>query len=319
MKYLSRQEDRYSTKLGEYIIGNSNELLKGDSLQRYKGKVQLILTSPPYILNLKKTYGNLTGSDYREWFINLKNVWYDYLTEDGSIVIELGNAWDPGGPVQSTIPLESLLGFLKEPSKPLYLCQQFINYNPARLPSPAQWVTRQKIRVTDSYTHLWWMSKIQNPKANNQNVLRPYSKSMKNLLKSKKYNGGIRPSGHKIGEKSFLADKGGSISHNLFEVEPLEDKREVRLPNVFSHSNTASADKYSKLVREKGLTTHPAMMPIGLANYFIQFLTDENDIVLDPFAGSNTTGYSAETLGRKWLCIEKDMKNLILSELRFKI
>jgi site-specific DNA-methyltransferase (cytosine-N4-specific) len=45
-------------------------------------------------------------------------------------------------------------------------------------------------------------------------------------------------------------------------------------------------------------------MPIGLPSFFIKFLTERRDLVLDPFAGSNTTGAAAEQLGRRWLAIE---------------
>ena len=46
--------------------------------------------------------------------------------------------------------------------------------------------------------------KTDYPKADNRKVLRPYSESMKSLLKRGSYNAGKRPSEHSIGEKSFL-------------------------------------------------------------------------------------------------------------------
>jgi len=42
----------------------------------------------------------------------------------------------------------------------------------------------------------------------------------------------------------------------------------------------------------------------GLVNFFIEFLTDEDDLILDPFSGSNTTGYCAEKLNRNWMSFE---------------
>ncbi len=86
------------------------------------------------------------------------------------------------------------------------MCQEFICYNPARLPSPVQWVTIHRIRAIDSFTHEWWISNSDYPKADNRRVLRPYSKSMKKLLKSGKFNSGKRPSEHVISEKGFLTD-----------------------------------------------------------------------------------------------------------------
>ena len=294
----------HSTPLGTYYLGDSESLLLNDLGNSLRGRVQLILTSPPFPLNNKKSYGNLEGEEYKRWFAALSPIFSELLAPDGSIVIELGNSWEPNRPVQSTLHLESLIQFVKYPHADLRLCQQFICYNPARLPSPAQWVTIERKRITDSYTHVWWMAKTDNPKADNRKVLRPYSKSMQSLLRRQKYNAGLRPSEHHISKKSFLKDHGGSIAHNLFEIEPLDAHRPVRLPNAFSFPNTQSNDFYSRTCRQRSLIPHPARMPIGLAAFFIQFLTDPGDLVLDPFAGSNTTGYVAECLERIWLSIE---------------
>lgn len=294
----------HKTKLGKYYLGDSVELLTEKLGRQLKGKVQLILTSPPFPLNKKKSYGNLKGDEFREWFVGLAEVFSDLLTDDGSIVVEMGNSWESGRPVQSLLHLESLLGFVKNPNAGLRLCQQFICNNPSRLPSPAQWVTVNRIRLTDSFTHLWWMSKSDYPKADNSKVLRPYSKSMKKLLERKSYNSGRRPSQHKISEKSFLEDNGGSISQNIFEIEAINEGQDTRLPNAFSISNTNSNDAYLRACREQGIKPHPARMPEGLASFFVQFLTEPGDIVLDPFAGSNTTGAVAEQLKRKWVSLD---------------
>lgn len=297
-------EKHHGTKLGDFYVGDSVNLLKKNLYSSYANQVQLILTSPPFPLNNKKSYGNLEGETYKQWFIDLATTFASLLTADGSIVIELGNSWLPGRPVQSLLHLESLIGFVNHPDAGLRLCQQFVCYNPSRLPSPAEWVTIRRIRLTDSYTNIWWMSKSDFPKADNQRVLRPYSKSMKALLKRQSYNTGKRPSEHVISENGFLTDHGGSISQNFFELEEMDDKREVRLPNAFSMSNSSSNDFFSRSCREQGITPHPARMPVGLAFFFIQFLTDPGDLVLDPFAGSNTTGYAAEKLERKWASFE---------------
>ncbi len=294
----------YETAVGKYYTGNAEDLLTSD-LTELKNKVQLILTSPPFPLNKKKRYGNLQGEEYKNWFINLAEIFSNLLTEDGSIVIELGNSWEPGLPVQSLLHLESLIGFVKSPKANLRLCQEFVCYNPSRLPSPAQWVTIDRIRTIDSFTHVWWMSKSDYPKADNKKVLRPYSKSMKLLLKKQKYNKGVRPSEHKISEKGFLKNNKGSIMHNLIEIEQIDEDRNIRLPkNVFSIANTNSNDFFLRTCQERGIAPHPARMPLELANFFIEFLTDPGDIVLDPFAGSNTTGFCAEKLSRSWISIE---------------
>ena len=155
--------------------------------------------------------------------------------------------------------------------------------------------------MKDSYTHVWWMSPSQRPKANNRNVLVEYSKSMKLLLKNKKYNFGKRPSEFVIGEKSFFTNNAGAIPSNVLTI-----------------ANTSSSDDYQNYCREKGLQLHPARMPGKLAEFFIKFLTDKNDLVLDPFGGSNTTGASAQELGRRWISVEPQKDYIIGSKARFK-
>lgn len=198
----------------------------------------------------------------------------------------------------STLALRALLSFLNEGR--LNLCQQFICYNSARLPTPAPWVNIERIRVKDSFTHLWWMAKTERPKADNRRVLVPYSDSMRRLLTTGKYNSGLRPSGHQIGAESFLRDNGGAIPSN-----------------VIMTVNTVANDKYLDYCRKRRLKPHPARMPDQVAAFFIKFLTEPGDLVLDPFGGSNTTGAVAEELGRKWLSIECDSQYVLGSKGRF--
>lgn len=317
-KAHSKESILHKTRAGRYLHGRAEDLLRGPLGRRLTGKVQLLLTSPPFPLNNKKSYGNLTGQAYREWFASLAELFSDLLMPNGSIVIEVGNAWEAERPVQSLLPMECLLDFVKNERAQLRLCQEFICYNPARLPSPAQWVTVGRERVTDSFTRVWWMSRSDHPKANNSRVLRPYSNSMRALLRKKSFNRKPRPSEHHISEDGFLADNGGSIAHNVFELSPMTPGRSVRLPNAFAFANTGSSDWYARTCRDRGIAPHPARMPAGLASFFVQFLTDPGDLVLDPFAGSNTSGFVAELLGRRWMSIEASRKYAEQSRIRFQ-
>jgi len=306
-----------ATDLGRFCRGDSVKFIHEELLPDFKGKVDLILTSPPFPLNKKKKYGNEQGEEYKRWFTELAPLYKELLSKKGSIVMEIGNAWEANRPVQSLLHLECLLGFVK--AADLRLIQEFICYNPSKLPTPAQWVTVNRIRTVDSYTHIWWMAKSDAPKADNRKVLRPYSKSMQQLLKRGTYNAGKRGSEHVISEKGFLTDHGGSIAHNFFELEPIEGKRDPRLPhNVLSFSNTNSNDYFMRACRKKGITTHPARMHMGVADFFIEFLTDPGDLVLDPFAGSGTTCYAAERAGRRWIGCEIDPEYIKQVKIRFK-
>jgi site-specific DNA-methyltransferase (cytosine-N4-specific) len=287
-----------STQLGASYHGLAEDVIARE-LEPYKGRVSLILTSPPFPLNRKKRYGNLVGEEYLQWLSDFGPRFRDLLKPRGSIVIEVGNAWEPGEPTMSTLSLEALLGFLK--SGELKLCQQFIWNNPARLPTPVEWVNIKRVRVKDAFTHLWWMAKTAHPLANNRRVLTPYSASMRKLLSNGKYNAGTRPSQHDIGAKSFLTDNGGAIPSNVITL-----------------SNTLATDGYQHYCRDQGIKPHPARMPLGLAEFFIKFLTRPGDLVLDPFSGSNVTGACAENLGRRWLAIEAEQDYIDGSVGRFQ-
>ena len=210
----------------------------------------------------------------------------------------MGNAWIKGKPVMTSAPLRALIEFIDRGN--LHLCQQFIWNNPARLPSPAQWVNVERIRVKDSFTHIWWMSKHEKPKANNRRVLKKYSQAMVDLLERGTYNAGTRPSEHQIGEKSFLTNNKGAIPSNVFTV-----------------SNTSSSSPYLTYCKENNFKRHPARMPSEIVEFFIRFLTKPGSLILDPFAGSNTTGSVAESLGRSWISIEQDIEYILGSRGRF--
>jgi DNA modification methylase len=290
----------YRTQLGVMLETRIEDALNEPPLSECVGKVNLVFTSPPFPLVTKKRYGNKTGDEYLEWLSLLAPKLAGLLTPDGSMVIEIGNAWERGRPVMSILPLQALMRFLE--SAKLHLCQQFIFYNPARLPGPAQWVNVERIRVKDAFTHIWWMARSERPKADNRKVLMPYGADMRKLLKSQSYNAGLRPSGHLIGEETFLRDNGGAIPSNVLRI-----------------SNTSWNADYLKYCKKTAVKPHPARMPPGIADFFVRFLTDKSDLVVDPFAGSNTTGFVAETLERRWISVESVSEYVRGSRGRFPI
>ncbi len=283
----------YSEDYGNVYLGNTLELIKfipDDS-------VNLILTSPPFALTRKKEYGNESAEKYIEWFLPFAHEFKRVLAPDGSFVLDLGGAYLPGFPVRSIYQYELLVTLCKEVG--FSLAQEFYHYNPSRLPTPAEWVTVRRIRVKDSVNVVWWLSKTPHPKANNRKVLKPYSKSMKNLLK-RGYKAKLRPSGHDISNK-FQKDNQGAIPPNLLEI-----------------ANTESNSAYLRRCKQEGIKPHPARFPSAFAEFFIKFVTDEGDVVLDPFAGSNTTGFVAERLKRRWISFEINEDYIVGSRYRFE-
>jgi site-specific DNA-methyltransferase (cytosine-N4-specific) len=256
--------------------------------------VALVVTSPPFALRRRKAYGNVDAAEYVEWLWPFAEQIHRVLRPDGSFVLELGGAWNPGSGTRSLYQYELVLRL----ARLFHLAQEFYWYNPSKLPTPAEWVTIQRTRVKDAVNMLWWFSKTENPKADNRRVLRPYSRSMRRLLKDG-YKAARRPSQHDIGPH-FRRDNGGAIP-----------------PNILTLPNTRSADEYIRRCRDAGLTPHPARFLPAIPDFFIRFLTDPGQLVLDPFAGSNVTGQVAEQLERKWLSIEIDADYVASSRLRF--
>jgi len=304
----------FSKASGESFCADSLKLIQSKRfLSKYKGKFNLIFTSPPFPLISKKKYGNEFGDNYISWLSKYAQPLSDLLSEDGSLIIELGNSWEKGQPTFSTTNLEALLEFKK--SAGLHLCQEFICHNPSRLPNPAVWVTVKRIRVNDTYTRIWWLSKSTNPKADNRQVLSKYSASMVSKLKKKNFYGGKRPSGYKITD-NFEKNNKGSIPSNFINLLGGEFLFE-NLENSLAISNSNTQSIYNSFCLDNDLERHPARMQIKLCEFFIRFLTNENDTVFDPFAGSNTTGMVAEVLKRKWVSSEFNIDYIKGSLIRF--
>lgn len=273
----------YETSLGQIICGDSKKYLK--SLE--DNSVDLIVTSPPFGLVREKEYGNVAADKYCDWFKSFAKQFLRVLKNSGSLVIDIGGAWTPGKPIRSLYHFKLLIMLVEEFE--FHLAQEFYWWNPSKLPTPAEWVTIRRIRVKDAVNCVWWLSKTPYPKASNRRVLQPYSKSQMNLFDNG-YKAKKRPSGHDISE-NFSNKNKGAIPPNLLPI-----------------ANTESNSAYQNYCRENNLAEHPARFPNELPEFFVRMLTDKNDLVIDPFAGSCVTGEVCEKLERKWKCIdlEKD-------------
>jgi site-specific DNA-methyltransferase (cytosine-N4-specific) len=275
-------------------LGDSRDLLR----QMPEESVDLVVTSPPYALHFKKEYGNVDKSQYVLWFRSFAEEIHRILKPTGSFVLNIGGSYNAGSPTRSLYHFRLLLMLCDELK--FHLAQECFWYNPAKLPSPAEWVNVRRVRIKDSVEYVWWLGKTPSPKADNRRVLVEYSPDMKRLL-TRGYRAKDRPSGHKITSK-FGADRGGSIPSNLLE-----------------RGNNESNSNYIRLCEEHGLKPHPARFPAALPEFFIKLLTEPRDLVLDPFAGSNTTGAVAERQDRRWIGFELEPKYVASSRLRFVV
>lgn len=292
---IEQEKYAYATDLGRAFIGDSLELIP----KLEDNSVNLAFTSPPFALLRKKEYGNKEQEDYVEWLAEFARLMMPKLKNDGSLVVDLGGAYEKGYPIRSLYNYRVLIHFCDVLG--YKLAEEFFWNNPSKLPSPIEWVNKRKIRAKDSVNTVWWFSKSEFPKADIKKVLAPYSDRMKKLIEDpeKFYKPKKRPSGHDIGA-SFGNDNGGAIPSNLL-----------------SFPNSESNSKYMSSCKTLDIKAHPARFPKKLPEFFINYLTDENDLVVDFFAGSNTTGEVCQELKRRWFSFEIDAEYVAASSFRF--
>lgn len=285
----------YFTSQGATYIGDSRELLA----ELPDNSVNLVMTSPPFALQRQKEYGNLDQHEYIDWFLDFGRLVHQKLKDDGSFVVDFGGAYMKGVPARSLYNFRVLLRMVDELG--FFLAEDFYWFNSSKLPSPIEWVNKRKVRVKDSINTVWWFSKTEWPKADVTKVLAPYSDRMKKLIADpeKYYTPKVRPSGHDIGS-SFGKDNGGAIPPNLLQIP-----------------NSESNGQYLSGCKALGLKGHPARFPAKLPEFFIRMLTEPNDLVLDIFGGSNTTGQVAEAEGRRWMTFEAQPDYVGASSFRF--
>ncbi len=291
----SSRNPAYHTEIGAAYVGDSRDLLEGLPDE----SVNLIVTSPPFALQRQKEYGNSSQDDYVNWFLEFGRVAKRKLTEDGSMVVDFGGAYSKGVPARSLYNFRVLIRMVDEIG--FFLAEDFYWFNPSKLPSPIEWVNKRKIRVKDAVNTVWWFSKTEWPKADITKVLSPYSERMKKLIEDPGayYKPKLRPSGHDIGE-GFAKNNGGAIPPNLLKI-----------------ANSESNGTYLAGCKAVGIKGHPARFPARLPEFFIRMLTQPGDLVVDIFAGSNTTGRVAELERRRWLAFEISTEYVASSSFRF--
>jgi len=299
---LESHGEQGSDGVREYYRSKSGIMYWGDSRAYMASKmkdesVDLVMTSPPFGLVRKKKYGNEEADRYLHWFRGFASQFHRILKPTGSLVIDIGGAWNPGVPTRSLYHFELLSMMCREYG--FHLCQEFYWWNPSKLPSPVEWVNKRRIRVKDAVNSVYWLAKTPWPKANNRRVLAPYSGAQQKLMKNG-YEAKLRPSGHDISDQ-FSKDNKGAIAPNLLAIDCPEEA-----PNLLAIPNTESSGHYQDYCRKNDLPIHPARFPDLLPEFFVRFLTDPGDVVFDPFAGSCVTGEVAGRLGRKWICCELD-------------
>lgn len=282
----------YRTELGAAYSGDALDFLRALPT----ASVNLVVTSPPYALHYKKEYGNVDKRDYVQWMLPFAKEIKRVLADDGSFILNIGGSYNQGSPTRSLYHFKLLIALCDDLG--FHLAQECFWYNPAKLPAPAEWVNVRRARIKDSVEYIWWLSPTPWPAADNKRVLVPYSGDMVRLLE-RGYTSKKRPSGHNITGK-FRKNQGGAIPANL----------------VIRGNNESNSD-YIRACADLGVSVHPARFPAALPEFFVKLLTNEGDLIVDPFAGSNMSGWVAESINRKWLAVDLKDAYVRASSVRF--
>lgn len=287
-----------STDLGVAIWADFSSVL--DSLGE---SVALTLCSPPYPLRKPRAYGNPDAADYVDFICRAIEPILKWLIPGGTIALNVSNdIFEPGTPARSlyrerlVIAMADRLGLSK--------LDELVWSTPDKAPGPVQWAskTRQQLNVGYEPVYLFTNDPLASI-ADNRRVLAPHSERHRALIAAG-------------GERRVRSNSDGAyqLRHGSYARET-----SGRIPrNVLTFGHACRSQRLVKqAARDRGLQVHGAPMPLALADFLVRYLSRPGDLVLDPMAGTLTTGEAAERNGRRWLCIERIWDYLAAGAHRF--
>ena len=263
----------------------TTNILQGDSAEVLKtlpdNSIDLIVTSPPSADQRKSTYGGISPNKYVEWFLPISEQLLRVLKPSGTFVLNIKEKVVDGE--RSTYVMELILAMRKQG---WLWTEEFIWHK--KNSYPGKWPNRFR----DAWERLLQFNKSKKFAMYQEEVMVPmgdWAKSrLKNLSDTDK-----RRDNSKVG-----SGFGKNISNWI--------DREKAYPTNVLHLATECNNK-----------KHSAAFPEELPEWFIKLFTKEGDMVLDPFAGSGTTLFVAERMGRSAIGIEimEDYYKMIKNQL----
>ena len=289
----------FSTELGAAILGHCDHVFAA-----IDSPITLVITSPPYPLTRARSYGNVPLSMYVDWIVNTIAPVVKNMVAGASICINLSNdKFVPGSPARSTylerltLALEDRLG--------LHLMDRLGMVESRKGSWPSQ-VREYRPHPTERRlgTCLWMTTDPHRVRSDNRRVLQAHTQRHLDLIA-------------KGGEQREVRYSDGAYS---LKVGSFGNPTAGRIPRnvlTFGH-NCADQRAYKQAARARGLKAHGVPMPLSLAKFLVELLTEPGEVVADPFGGSFTTAKAAELLGRRWLSTECMAEYVIGSAFRFR-
>lgn len=289
----------FSTDLGIGLWANSEDVFS--ALQE---NIALSFSSPPYPLARERQYGNIDQTKYVDWLCTMVEPIVKNLIPGGSIVLNLTNdIFETGLPSRSLYLERVTLAFCDRLG--LSLMDRFVWENPCKPPGPFQWASKNRFQCNTGYEPvLWFTNDPAKVRSNNRRVLEPHTQTQQKLIaaggeqRTATYSGGA----YRVHQGSFGNPTEGRIPRNI-----------LRIPH--SCPDQKPAREFANL---HGIPAHPAPMPKKLSDFFVEFLTQPGDLVVDQFGGIGTTARSAETKGRRWVIVERCREYIAAAAERFR-
>lgn len=235
-----------------------------------------------------RAYGNPSIDDYLDFICSTLEPIVKNLAPGGSVVLQVGDVFVPGSPAKSTYIEELTIAL------PRRLGLSFMNritWESNKPPGPIQWASKQRMQLNEGAEYcLWFSNDPIRCGADNRRVLEPHTDAHKKLMaRGGEQRSSVNGDGaYRIRPGSYGQETTGRIPRTVWHI-----------PNT-CHSQR----KYKATARSLGLMPHGATMPLELARKLVRFLTDVEQLVVDPFSGSQTTPLACEIEGRRWASTE---------------
>ena len=288
----------FSTNLGIAIVGSCDSVFAS-----IDAPIVLAVTSPPYPLANARKYGNPTEAEYVDFICRTLEPVVKNLVPGGSICLNVSNdIFVPGSPARSMYRERLVLALYDRLG--LHKMDELIWVNPTKPPGPIQYASKARTQLNVGYEPIYWMTNDPlKVKSNNRRVLQEHTEKHLALIQQG-------------GEQRTVDSSDGA-----YTIRPGSYGNETpgRIPrNILTFGHRCAAQlAYKRAAKAMGVAVHGAPMPLKLASFLIEFLSEPGDLVVDPFSGSFTTADAAERLGRRWLATDCMLEYVLGGSTRF--